>query len=81
MAIRTMAEVERDCIQQAMVELAGNKSAAARALGFDRRTLYRKIQADPELREAWGSTLGSSRAMLEARIRVLQERLAAVGHE
>lgn len=45
--IRTLKEVEREHIENVLNVLDGNKTAAARALGLDRRTLYRKI-------ERWG---------------------------
>jgi two-component system response regulator HydG len=39
-----LAEVERRYIQKVLGMLDGNKSQAARALGIDRRTLYRKLE-------------------------------------
>ena len=38
-----LSEVEKAAIQQAMIEVSGNKSLAAKKLGISRRTLYRKI--------------------------------------
>jgi DNA-binding NtrC family response regulator len=38
-------EIERTYIQRVVEATGGNKAAAARALGIDRRTLYRKIQS------------------------------------
>ncbi len=46
-AILPMDEVERRHISQVLVALNGNKASAARLLGMDRRTLYRKL-------ERWG---------------------------
>jgi two-component system response regulator HydG len=39
-----MEEVERRYIQRVMEAVGGNKTIAARALGFDRTTLYRKLE-------------------------------------
>jgi two-component system response regulator HydG len=41
-------EVERRYVEQVLEALGGNKASAARALGMDRRTLYRKL-------ERWGN--------------------------
>lgn len=38
-----LSEVEKAAIQQALVEVKGNKSLAAKKLGISRRTLYRKL--------------------------------------
>jgi len=38
-----LADVEREHIVRTMGRLAGNKAAAARALGLNRKTLYRKL--------------------------------------
>jgi two-component system response regulator HydG len=38
-----MNEVERRYIQRVLKAVAGNKTQAAKLLGFDRRTLYRKL--------------------------------------
>jgi two-component system, NtrC family, response regulator HydG len=40
---RRLAEVEREHIVQTLRAVAGNKAAAARMLGLDRKTLYRKL--------------------------------------
>jgi len=40
----TMEEVERRYIQRVLDEVKGNRSMAARILGIDRRTLYRKLE-------------------------------------
>jgi len=42
----TLAEVERRYIERVLGEVAGNRSVAARILGIDRKTLYRKLQDD-----------------------------------
>jgi len=42
-ALPTMEEVERRYILQVLKALGGNKTAVAQVLGFDRRTLYRKL--------------------------------------
>jgi len=44
-SIRTLADVERDHIVTAIRRLGGNKAAAARVLGLDRKTLYRKLES------------------------------------
>jgi DNA-binding NtrC family response regulator len=49
----SMEEVERRYIGQVLDALGGNKASAARALGMDRRTLYRKL-------ERWEGSGGSS---------------------
>jgi DNA-binding NtrC family response regulator len=42
----TMEEVEKRYIRHVMEAAGGNKTLAARILGFDRRTLYRKLAQD-----------------------------------
>lgn len=39
-----MQEVERRYIQRVLKSVGGNKTQAAKVLGFDRRTLYRKLE-------------------------------------
>jgi DNA-binding NtrC family response regulator len=39
----TMEEIERRYIRQVLSAVAGNKTLAAQLLGFDRRTLYRRL--------------------------------------
>ena len=41
--LRTLAEVRAEHIERVLGEVKGNKMAAARILGVDRRTLYRYI--------------------------------------
>ncbi|MEZ4647815.1 MAG: sigma-54 dependent transcriptional regulator [Candidatus Eisenbacteria bacterium] len=41
---RPIAEVEQEHIVKTLRAVRGNKAAAARILGFDRKTLYRKLQ-------------------------------------
>lgn len=38
-----LQQVERETITRVLADLKGNMSAAARRLGIDRRTLYRKV--------------------------------------
>jgi len=40
----TMEQLEREYIKKVLVEVGGNKSKAAEILGFDRKTLYRKLE-------------------------------------
>jgi len=40
----TVAEIERDHILRTLRSVGGNKAAAARLLGVDRKTLYRKLE-------------------------------------
>ncbi len=49
-----MEEVERRYVQRVLEAVGGNKAAAARILGFERKTLYRKL-------ERWGIEPGSAR--------------------
>jgi len=44
--IATLDEVERRYVARVLAILSGNKSAAARMLGIDRKTLYRKMGYD-----------------------------------
>ena len=48
-----MEEVERRYILKVLEAVGGNKTLAAQVLGFDRRTLYRKLERarDPAGRE------------------------------
>ncbi len=39
-----MEEVERRYMSRVLEAVAGNKTIAARILGFDRKTLYRKLE-------------------------------------
>jgi two-component system response regulator AtoC len=41
--LQTMAEVERRYIASVLAATAGNKTSAAKILGFDRKTLYNKL--------------------------------------
>jgi DNA-binding NtrC family response regulator len=40
----TLAEVEREYIEQVLESEGGNKTRAANRLGLDRKTLYRKLE-------------------------------------
>jgi transcriptional regulator with PAS, ATPase and Fis domain len=42
--VRPMSDVEREQIVKALRSAQGNKSAAAKMLGLDRKTLYRKLE-------------------------------------
>ncbi len=42
--LATMEEVEKRYIQKVLETVSGNKTLAARILGFDRKTLYRKLE-------------------------------------
>jgi two-component system response regulator HydG len=44
-AARPMAAIEREHILRTLGAVSGNKTAAARLLGMDRKTLYRKLEA------------------------------------
>jgi two-component system response regulator AtoC len=39
-----MEEVERRYVLRVLEAVSGNKTLAARILGFDRKTLYRKLE-------------------------------------
>ena len=43
MELVTAAELERRYMQRVLALVGGNKSRAAKILGFNRRTLYRKM--------------------------------------
>jgi two-component system response regulator HydG len=40
----SMAEVEKRYVLKVLEAVSGNRTVAARILGFDRRTLYRKLE-------------------------------------
>ncbi len=42
--VRLLADMEREQIDRALKAAGGNKAAAARLLGLDRKTLYRKLE-------------------------------------
>jgi two-component system NtrC family response regulator len=42
--IAPLAKVESDHISRALLHHAGNRTAAAKTLGIDRKTLWRKIR-------------------------------------
>lgn len=57
-----MEEVERRYILKVLEAVGGNKTLAAQVLGFDRRTLYRKLDRvrEPSSREARASSSGGA---------------------
>lgn len=55
-ALPTMDEVERRYVLHVLDALRGNKAAAARVLGFERKTLYRKL-------ERWGIATRDEQAL------------------
>ncbi len=55
----TAAELERRYIAHVMATVKGNKTVAARILGLDRRTVYRKLSQTPAA-AAGSATLGES---------------------
>jgi DNA-binding NtrC family response regulator len=57
-SILPMNEVERRYVARVLETLGGNKAWAARALGMDRRTLYRKL-------EGWSKAAGSPSGLAE----------------
>lgn len=79
--IKTLEQVELEHIHMALTQLRGNMTATAEALGIDRRTLYRKTEKTPELREFRGGRANSRRTpkhvrYLERRVVELEQRLA-----
>ena len=40
----TMDQLEKEYVRRVLLEVGGNKSKAAQILGFDRKTLYRKLE-------------------------------------
>jgi DNA-binding NtrC family response regulator len=40
----TMDQLEKEYVRRVLIEVGGNKSKAAQILGFDRKTLYRKLE-------------------------------------
>ena len=59
-----MEEIERRYVLRAVQAVGGNKTLAAQVLGFDRRTLYRKLERygamDPGAGRGDGSLLSES---------------------
>ena len=49
----TLEEMERRYIRRVLHAVAGNKSQAARVLGMDRRSLYRRLDASRALAALW----------------------------
>jgi two-component system response regulator HydG len=43
-ASRTLTEIERDAIRDALAKTGGNKTAASKLLGIGLRTLHRKVK-------------------------------------
>jgi DNA-binding NtrC family response regulator len=48
----TLLEVERRYVQRVLAACNGNKSQAARVLGIDRRSLYRRLDGSGRSTEA-----------------------------
>jgi len=42
--VRTLKDIENQAVREALVQCAGNKSKAARMLGFSRKSLYKRIR-------------------------------------
>ena len=57
--IVTIDELERRYILRVLSLVGGNKSRAAQVLGFDRRTLYRKLERYQNGAAAGASTEGT----------------------
>lgn len=56
--VRSLSDVEREAIVRALQSSRGNKAAAARLLGLDRKTLYRKIELyDLKPSNSWGAPI------------------------
>lgn len=56
--VHTINEVEKDAIENAILEFRGNLTEAAKALGIGRATLYRKVkqyQIDPSVARRKGT--------------------------
>jgi transcriptional regulator of acetoin/glycerol metabolism len=51
-APRPIQQVEAEAIEHALTYFKGNMCAAARALGIDRRTLYRRVGSQRSRRQA-----------------------------
>jgi DNA-binding NtrC family response regulator len=60
-ALLPMHEVERRYILHVLEMVDGNKTAAARILGFDRRTMYRKLERFDDQAPGRGSSDGGAR--------------------
>ena len=61
-----MEEVERRYIAKVLEAVGGNKTLAAQVLGFDRRTLYRKLE---RVRDAGGPGVRETRTPSGDRIK------------
>jgi two-component system response regulator HydG len=61
----TLEEMERDYIRRVLHAVAGNKTHAARVLGLDRRSLYRRLAASGAL--AAPADMSGSRGAASAR--------------
>jgi two-component system response regulator HydG len=46
--LQTLEAVERQYIQRVLASVQGNRTEAARILGVDRKTLYRRLKQDEE---------------------------------
>lgn len=56
----TLSEMERRYVRQVLASVGGNKSQAARILGIDRRSLYRRVESSSSVAQANRGGLSSS---------------------
>ena len=84
-----MEEVERRYVLRVLQAVAGNKTLAAQVLGFDRRTLYRKLErygvhesdggAEPSSSSTSPFTISRSASPLRGLARGRRERSPGAG--
>ena len=63
----TLDEMERRYVRQVLDAVGGNKTHAARVLGIDRRSLYRRLDDERRDIAPKGSSNGSNQALGRAR--------------
>ncbi len=73
-----MDEVERRYITKVLAAVGGNKTLAAQVLGFDRRTLYRKLERERDARDAATSSVFAGPAQNRSRS---GDRIRAISDE